>query len=154
MKFSGVITNDRSEDHAKVKIRGQMSRSQRSKSNLAVSKLYLQFEFTYDNVMMMLWIIALLFFKVIRQISRSYGYKMSILTQIRRFRTATQVRINQLLRNDVTPVWIHWWLWNDAQSLYRNRKCALLISKVIHQMLRSHGPKYTRFWCEIGISGL
>ena len=42
---------------------------------------------------------ALLFFKVIRQISRSQN-----LTQIGRFRT-------------VTPVWIHQWLRNDAQSL-------------------------------------
>ena len=43
-------------------------------------------------------------FKVIRQISRSHGTKESQnLTQIRRFRT-------------VTPVWIHRWIWNDAQS--------------------------------------
>ena len=36
--------------------------------------------------------------------------KSSNLTQIGRFRT-------------VTPVWIHWWIWNDTQSvmLYRRR---------------------------------
>ena len=36
----------------KVKVRGQRSRSLRSTPNLAVSGLYLQFEFTYDNDMM------------------------------------------------------------------------------------------------------
>ena len=47
---------------------------------------------------------ALLFLKVIRQIWRSLLKILSILTQIRRSRT-------------VTPVWIHQWLRNDAQSL-------------------------------------
>ena len=36
----------------KVKVRGQRYRSQRSKSNLAVSGPWLQFEFTYDDEMM------------------------------------------------------------------------------------------------------
>ena len=45
MKFSGVITNDRSGAHAK----GQ---GQRSKPNLAISGPQLQFEFTYDDEMM------------------------------------------------------------------------------------------------------
>ena len=48
MKFSGVITMDRSDVHAKVQ--GQRSRSQRSKPNLAVSGP--QFEFTYGNEIM------------------------------------------------------------------------------------------------------
>ena len=56
---------------------------------------------------------ALLFLKVIRHISRSHGTKTSILTQIGRFQT-------------VTLVWIHWWLWNDAQNLKRHRRGALL----------------------------
>ena len=48
-----------------------------------------------------------IFVKVIHEISRSHGRKkMPILTQIERFRT-------------VTPVWIHRWMWNDAQSLIR-----------------------------------
>ena len=47
---------------------------------------------------------ALLNLKVIRQIWRSQGKKLPILTQIAYFRT-------------VTPVWIQPWLWNDAQSL-------------------------------------
>ena len=48
---------------------------------------------------------VLLFFKVICQISRSHGTKKClILTRIEHFRRVTQV-------------WIHWWLWNDAQNL-------------------------------------
>ena len=48
---------------------------------------------------------ALLFFKVIRQISRSHGTKkLPILSQIWRFRT-------------VAPFWFDRWLWNEAQSL-------------------------------------
>ena len=50
MKFSGVITNDKSDVHAKGQ--GQRSRSQRSTPNLTVSGLLLQFEFTYDDEMM------------------------------------------------------------------------------------------------------
>ena len=39
MKFSGVITTDQGNVHAKVKVRGQRWRSQRSTANLAVSGL-------------------------------------------------------------------------------------------------------------------
>ena len=35
--------------------------------------------------------------------------------------------------------WIHIWWWNDAQSLRRHRRGALLFFKVIHQISRSHG---------------
>ena len=71
---------------------------------------------------------ALLFFKVIRQISRSHGKKIdfAILTQIRRFRI-------------VTPVWIHQWLRNDAQRLKLHRRGTLLFFKVICQIWRSNG---------------
>ena len=41
--------------------------------------------------------------------------KFSILTQIGRFRT-------------VTPLWIHWSLWNDAQSLKQYKRVDLLFS--------------------------
>ena len=54
--------------------------------------------------------------------------KSSNLTQIERFRT-------------VTPVWIHWWIWNDTQSLMWYRRRALLFFGVIHQISRSHGRK-------------
>ena len=76
---------------------------------------------------------ALLFFTVIHQISRSQGKKkMLILTQIVRFQT-------------VTPVWIQWWLWNDAQSLKQHRRGALLLFKVFRQISRSHGTKSQQF---------
>ena len=78
MKFSGVITNDRSDVHAK----GQ---GQRSKVKVT-----------------------------------------EVNTQLSRFRT-------------LTPVWIHIWWWNDAQSLMLFRRGALLFFKVICQMSRSHG---------------
>ena len=65
--------------------------------------------------------------------SRSYiklqghtAKKSSNLTQIGRFR-------------NVTPVWMHWWIWNDTQSLMLYRRCALLFIGVIHQISRSHG---------------
>ena len=45
----------------------------------------------------------------------------------------------------LTPVWIHIWRWNDAQSLKQHRRGALLFFKVIRQILRSHGTKNCRF---------
>ena len=51
-----------------------------------------------------------------------------ILPQFGRFRT-------------VTPVWIHRWLRNDAQSLKWCRRGVLLFFKVICQVSRSHGRK-------------
>ena len=56
------------------------------------------------------------------------GQKTKILTPFRRFQI-------------VTPVWIHWWLWNDAQSLKQHRLGAILFFKVIRQISRSHGTK-------------
>ena len=47
--------------------------------------------------------------------------KYSILTQIGRFRT-------------VTPLWIHWWLWNDAQSLKQYKRVALLFSQLSNSL--------------------
>ena len=121
MKFSGVITNDRSDVHTKVQ-------GQRSKVKVK-----------------------------------------EIMTPFSCFQT-------------ITPVWIHiwWWndaqslmllrrgallffkaileftdgLWNDAQSLKQHRRGALLFFKVIHQISRSHGTKSCRFWPELSISGL
>ena len=78
MKLSGVITNDRSDVHAKVQ--GQRSKVKVTEVN----------------------------------------------NQLSRFRT-------------VTPVWIHIWWCNDAQSLMLLKRCALLIFKVIRQISRSHG---------------
>ena len=135
-KFSGVITIDRSDVHAK----GQ---GHRSKVKITEVTTPLNRFRTVTPVLIHIWWWndayslmllrrgALLFFKVIRQISRSHGSKLFIasivkayliqlsylnsfelgiiyirsnLTQIGRFRT-------------VTPVGIHQWLRNDAQSL-------------------------------------
>ena len=110
MKCSGVITIVKSDVHVK----GQ---GQRSKVKVTEVKT----QFSRFRTITPVWIIiwrwndsqslvwhrrgALLFFNVIRQISRSHETKKSpIVTQIWSFRT-------------VTPVWIHQWLWNDAQSL-------------------------------------
>ena len=41
----------------------------------------------------------------------------------------------------VTLVWIHRWLWNDAQSLKQHRRGAPLFCKIICQISRSHGTK-------------
>ena len=66
---------------------------------------------------------------------------LQILTRIEGFRT-------------VTPVWIHQWLWNDAQSLKQHRRGALLFFKVICQISRSHRTRNFWFWPELSISGL
>ena len=58
--------------------------------------------------------------------------KSSILTQIGRFRT-------------VTPVWIHQWLWNDAQSLEQHRRGALLFSRSSAKFQGRTGQKIADF---------
>ena len=60
--------------------------------------------------------------------------KVKVTTQLNRFRTAT-------------PVWIHQWLRNDAQSLKQHRRGALLFFKVIHQISRSHSLNLTQIGC-------
>ena len=84
---------------------------------------------------------ALLFFEVICQISRSHRPdKSTILTRIDRFMT-------------ITPVWIHRWLLNDAQSLKWYRRCDLLFFEVIHQISRSQGSKNRWFGTNFSVSG-
>ena len=39
----------------------------------------------------------------------------------------------------VTPVWVHIWRWNGAQSFILLRRGTLLLFKVIRQISRSHG---------------
>ena len=74
-----------------------------------------------------------MFSKVICQIPRLHRTKKHrIFTHIWRFRT-------------VTLVWIHRWLWNDAQSLKQYRRGALWCLKVINQISRSHGTKIDNF---------
>ena len=113
-------------------VKGQRSRSQRLKPNLALSGLQLQFEFTYGYRMMhnacsSIEEVPYWFFKVMAaKFQGQTGQKLLILAQIGRFRT-------------VTPVWIHQWLSNDAQSLKYIGRGALLFFKVICQISRSHG---------------
>ena len=147
MKFSGVITNDQRKVHTK----GQ---GQRSKVKVTEVTTQLKHFRTVTPVWIHIWWWndayslmllrrgALLFFKVISQISRSHSSKNGRnFTQNGRFRT-------------VTPVWIHQWLWNVAQSLKQQRRDALSFSKVIRQISRSHGTKHHRFWPKLGVSGL
>ena len=65
--------------------------------------------------------------------------KLPILTRIQRFRMVTQV-------------WLHRWLWNDAQALMWCRRGTLLFSKVIHQISRSHRIRYRQLWPELSIN--
>ena len=62
-------------------------------------------------------------------------------TQLSRFRT-------------VTPVWIHIWQRNDAQSLLLLRRGALLFFKLIRQISRSHRTKNCWFWPKFVVSRL
>ena len=93
----------------KVKVMGQRSRSKRSQPNVTVSGLWLYFEFTCDDEMMHIaWSclgeVPYCFSRSSVKFQGHTALKASNLTQIGRFRT-------------VTPVWIHQWLRNDAQSL-------------------------------------
>ena len=93
----------------KVKVRGQRSRSQMSTPNLAVSRLQLQFEFTYGNEIMhtaesSIEEVPYCFSRSSVKFQGHTALKTANFTQIGRFRT-------------VTPDWIHKWLRNDAQSL-------------------------------------
>ena len=108
-------------------------KNRQSWSELGISELLLQFAFI-DGYKMMHKAWSSIkevpyFFKVICQISRSRGTKKSpILIQIRRFPTPT-------------PAWIQRWLRNDAHSLEYDRRGAMLLFKVVCQILRSHGTK-------------
>ena len=54
----------------------------------------------------------------------------------------------------VSPVWIHIWRWNDAQSLMWHRRGALLFFEVTRQISRSHRTKNRNFWPDLGVSRL
>ena len=102
MKCLEVITNDRSDVHAKgqgqrLNVKVTEVKTQRSGFR-TVTSVWIDIWWWNDaQSLMLLRRGALLFFRVIRQILRSHGEKTSILTQIWRFRT-------------VTPVWINPWL--------------------------------------------
>ena len=111
---------------------------------LGVSGLYLQFEFTNGYEMMhKAWSskeeVPYCFSRSSVNCKVTRLKKLSILTQTRRFWT-------------VTPVWIHQWLQNDAQTLKQHRRGALLFFKVIRQIAKSRLKKWLiftqigRFW--------
>ena len=109
MKFSGVITLDQGKVHAKGQ--GQRSKVKVTEvtTQIFVSGLWLQFEFTYDDEMIHIaWCclgeVPYCFSRSSVKFQGHTALKSQNLTQIGRFRT-------------VTPVWIHQWLWNAAQSL-------------------------------------
>ena len=68
---------------------------------------------------------------------RHMALKIVELTQIGRFWT-------------VTPVWIHKWLRNDAQSCKNRRRGDLLFFKVIRQISRSRGSENRPIWPRLG----
>ena len=136
MKFSGVITHDQGKVHAKGQGHNPLNRFR------TVTPVWIHKWWSNDAKSLMFRRGALLFFKVIHQISRSHGSKKSMnLTQIGHFRT-------------LNPARIHQWLGNDAQSLKQQRRGALLFFKAIHQISRSHGSKNCRNWPKLGVSGL
>ena len=104
------------------------------------TKLYYESSISYDTVGMMGCLMRWIF--LLNTLNPS-NFKVTWLKKIKigRFRT-------------VTPVWIHRWLWNVAQSVKQQRRDVLLFSKVIHQILRSHGTKHHPFWPKLGVSGL
>ena len=112
-----------------IKLQGHTAKNNRRFwTKVGFSELWLQFELTNGYKMMhkarssIEGVPYLSNFKVARD------KNSSMLTQIGRFWT-------------VTPVWIHWWLWNDAQSLKQHGRGALMFSKVIRHISRSHGTK-------------
>ena len=83
MKFSGVITSNRSDVHAKVKV--QMSKVKVTEVNIqlshfwTVTPLWIHIRWWNDaQRLMLLRRGALLFFKIIRQISRSHRTKKGL----------------------------------------------------------------------------
>ena len=115
----------------KAKVRGQRSVTE-NKTPLScfrtVTPVWIHIWWWNDAQSLMLLRGALLFFKVIPSNFKFTWLKISTLTQIGCFRT-------------VTPVWIHQWLWNGAQSLKQQRRGVLFFFKVIHQISRSGDKK-------------
>ena len=106
-EFSGAITIDKSDVHAKGPCQKSKVNVTEVKTNLAPIAPICMFPDCDSslNFYQWLWNDALLFFKVIySNIKVTQDKKLPILTQIERFRT-------------VTPVWIDRWLWNNTQSL-------------------------------------
>ena len=142
MKFSGAITIVRSDVHAKGQ--GQRSKVKVTEVNTQLSRFW-----TPTPV----WIHigrwnhahswkqhrrgALFFSRSSVKFQRHMALKIVELTQIGRFWT-------------VTPVWMHKWLRNDAQSCKNRRRGDLLFFKVIRQISRSRGSENRPIWPRLG----
>ena len=105
--FQELLPMTKVKSMQKVKVRGQRSRSQRLWPHLAVSGPLLQFEFTNGDETMhkalcCLGEVPYCFSRSSVKFQGSMAQKSLNLIQIGHFRTVTQV-------------WIHQWLWNDAQ---------------------------------------
>ena len=120
-----------------VKFQGHTAKKRRFWPKLGVSGLQIQFEFSNGYRMThKAWNsiggVPYWFSRSPVKFQGHTGQQIPILTRIERFWI-------------VTPVWIHPWLWNDAQSLIWYRRGALLFFKVIHQISRSRGTKKSPF---------
>ena len=92
------------------------------------------------------------------EIFRSY-YQWQKWLPCKRSRSEPKVKVTevniQLSRfRTVTPVWIHIWWWNYAQSFMLLRRGTLSFFKVIRQIWRSHDSKNRRIWPKLGVSRL
>ena len=77
---------------------------------------------------------ALLFSKVIYQISRSYGTKNhQFWSHFGRFQTAN-------------PPWIHWWLWNDTQSLKKAEDMCIVVFQGHLSIFKIRRTKNCQLW--------
>ena len=54
----------------------------------------------------------------------------------------------------ITPVWIHIWWWNDAQSFMLLRRGALFFSRSSFKFQGHMAKKNGQFWPKLGVSGL
>ena len=189
MKFSGLITNDRSDVHAKGQ--DQRSKVKFTKVNTqlccfrTVTPVWIHRWWWNDaHSLILLRRGALLFLAATKQLNDWFSpsvclsvchtfltmfpssyhheifrscYQWQMWRPCKKSRSKVKVTevTTQLNRFwTVTPVWIHIWWWNYTYSLMLLRKGALLFFKVIRQISRSHGTKNCRIWPRLGVSGL
>ena len=60
--------------------------------------------------------------------------------KVRGHRSRSEVKIQLNRFRTVTPIKIHWWLWNDAQSLKQHRRGALLFLAATKQLYKWYFP--------------
>ena len=132
MKFSGVITIDKSVVHAK----GPVSMSHGTKISTLTNWAFPECNSRFDSELALkLWT------KLNIAISRSHGtIKSPILTRFGRFWT-------------VTPDWMNRYLWNDAQSLTKKR-CPIVFQGHLKNFKVTLDKKNHQFWPELRVSRL